>query len=305
MLKKFFVNLILIILALLSLECYSFFITKNQNEIFKEQASKLKSNNTAGYYTKYRLLNKFNVKACRKSFFKNSSCKKPIILFGCSFAEGAGLDDVQTPCYKLSQLTGRSCINKTKGATGTQFMYFQLSDDEIMSDTPEAEYIIYVFIWNHLQRLYNYQVNPLIDMYNLRYKVVNGHLKNITPNFNPFYSSFLIKRLLNKIVNERTYKESCYFNLFNKIMEESVNIAKKRYPNVKFIMIEFPELSRKKLPAYEIEKLKKMGIQVVKAQELAGDNNLYDAKYWLPDNIHPTEEAWDLILPELKKQYLN
>ena len=302
MLKRIFINLLLIIMALTFVEAYSFNRTKIDNEKFKTQADRLEANSTRQYKTQYRLLEPFNTTLFRNSFIKDNA--NNIVWFGCSFAEGAGLNDNQTPCYKISELTGKSCINKAKGATGAQFMYYQINDDKIMDDAKTADFIIYTFIWNHIQRLYNYQVNPLIDMFNLRYKIIDGNLVDITPQFNPLYSSFFVKRILNKIVYEQAKDESYNFRLFNKIMKETYNIAQKRYPNSKFIFIEFPELSKKELPDYEVKELESYGINVVRVKDILGNIDIYDPKYWLPDNIHPTEQAWDLILPTIVEKYM-
>ena len=302
MLKRIFINLLLIIMALTFVEAYSFNRTKIDNEKFKTQADRLEANSTRQYKTQYRLLKPFDTTLFRNSFIKDNA--NNIVWFGCSFAEGAGLNDNQTPCYKISELTGKSCINKAKGATGTQFMYYQINDDKIMDDAKTADFIIYTFIWNHIQRLYNYQVNPLIDMFNLRYKIIDGNLVDITPQFNPLYSSFFVKRILNKIIYEQAKEESYNFKLFNKIMKESYNISQKRYPNSKFIFIEFPELSKKELPDYEVKELESYGIKVVRVKDIIGNIDIYDPKYWLPDNIHPTEQAWDLILPIIVEKYM-
>ena len=303
MLKRIFINLLLIIMALTFVEAYSFNRTKIDNEKFKTQADRLEANSTRQYKTQYRLLKPFDTTLFRNSFIKDNA--NNIVWFGCSFAEGAGLNDNQTPCYKISELTGKSCINKAKGATGTQFMYYQINDDKIMDDAKTADFIIYTFIWNHIQRLYNYQVNPLIDMFNLRYKIIDGNLVDITPQFNPLYSSFFVKRILNKIVFEQAKQESYNFRLFNKIMKETYNISQKRYPNSKFIFIEFSELSKKELPDYEVKELESYGIKVIRVKDIIGNIDIYDPKYWLPDNIHPTEQAWDLILPIIVEKYMN
>ena len=302
MLKRLFVNILLIMFVFCFVEIYSFNKTKIENEKFKKQADRLVSNNTQQYKTKYRLLKPFDTTLFRNSFIKDNA--NNIVWFGCSFAEGAGLNDNQTPCYKISELTGKSCINKAKGATGTQFMYYQINNDNIMNDAKTADFVIYTFIWNHIQRLYNYQVNPLIDMFNLRYKIEEGNLIDITPKFNPLYSSFFVKRILNKIVYEQAKEESYDFKLFNKIMQETYKISQKRYPNSKFIFIEFPELSKKELPDYEVKELESYGINVVRVKDIIGDVDIYDQKYWLPDNIHPTEQAWDLILPIIVEKYM-
>ena len=305
MLKRVFINILLIIVAFIMIESYCFFQTKHENNVFKNQADKLEANNTRQFITKYKIMEDFNTQTFRPSYYIDNSKKKPILWFGCSFAEGAGLSDEITPAYKIAHLTGRSCINKAKGATGTQFMYYQLNNDEIMSDASDVDYIIYIFIWNHIQRLYNYQINPLIEMFNLRYKIQNNKLELIKPFFKPIYSSFFIKRLLNRKVNNQARVEQYKFELFNKIMEESLKKAKLRYPNSKFIMVEFPELSRRELPDYEVKKLQDMGIIFVKFTDFIDkDIDIYDSKYWLSDEIHPTSETWDLFLPGFTKQYI-
>ncbi len=305
MIKRILVNIALICLLFCIIESYCFYKTKSENEMFKQKADRLETNNTRSYKTKYVILKSFNPIIWRNSFVNETSEKKPVLWFGCSFAEGAGLEDNQTPCYKISKLTKRNCINKAKGATGTQFMYYQIKNDKLIEEVPSADFVIYTFIWNHLQRLYNYQVNPLIDMFNLRYKIKNGELKEVKPLFKPFYSSFFVKKILNKKVYNQYKKECIDFELFNKIMEKSANRIKNLYPDSKFILLEFPDLSRNQLPDYEIKKLESYGITVVKVTDLTKDIDIYNNKYWLPDNIHPSEEAWDIILPELTKKYLN
>ena len=305
MLKRFLINILLIIFVFFLIEGYCFFQTKHENETFKKQADRLESNNTRQFVTKYKLMEDFNTQTFRPSYYIENSNKNPILWFGCSFAEGAGLPDELAPAYKIAHLTDRSCINKAKGATGTQFMYYQLNNDEIMADAENVDYIIYIFIWNHIQRLYNYQINPLIEMFNLRYKICHGELELIKPFFRPFYSSFFIKRLLNRKVYNQAKIEQYKFELFNKIMEESIKISRKRYPNSQFIMVEFPELSRKELPDYEIKKLKDMGIIFVKYTDYINkDVDIYDSKYWLSDEIHPTSEAWDMFLPKFTSEYI-
>ena len=301
MLKKILINLIVIIVILAGFEYYAYRDTEKDNLIFQQQVGKI---NNINYKTKYIIMESFNPETYRKSYIYKNSRQRPIILFGCSFAEGAELEDNQTPCFKISQLTGRSCINRAKGATGTQFMYYQLKNNDILKEIPEADYIIYIFIWDHLKRLYNYQVNPLIDMFNLRYKNKNGKLEEIKPIFKPLYSSFFIKRLLNNKVYNDAIKEGFTFSLFNKIMKESTEIIKTKYPNSKFIMIEFPDIEKKNLPESEIKELESLGITVVKAKDLIENDYIYNDKYWTEFKIHPSETAWNAILPKFTEKYI-
>lgn len=305
MIKRILVNLILIVILFGFIEYGSFVLAKKQNVIYKQKADRLEVNNTRAFKTNYNILSDFNTTVWRNSFYLENTEKKPIIWFGCSFAEGAGLEDEHTPCYKISKLTNRSCINRSKGATGTQFMYYQLNNPDFKNHAPQADYIIYVFIWNHLQRLYNFQVNPLINMFNLRYKIKNDELVEIKPLFKPLYSLYSVKWLLNKKGYKQADKEYGEFTLFNKIMQESAKLTKQYYPDSKFILLEFPDVHNKLIPDYEVKKLESFGIHVVNVKKLTGDINVYDKKYWLADDIHPSEDLWNIILPELVKRELS
>lgn len=301
--KKILINIILIIFILLLAELYSFISIDKANKNFKLTYVSKKNNISYEYKTKYRILEDFKPDIIRKSFYSSNNNKAPIIWFGCSYAEGAGLEDTKTPCRKISQLTNRSCINKSKGATGTQFVYYQLINGNIKEEVPEADFVIYTFIYNHINRLYNCQINPLIDTFNIRYRYKNGKLEEIKPFFRPIYSSFLVKQILKGITNIKIKKEETNFRLFNKLMREISKLVKAEYPNAKFIMLEFPDKSFNELPRHEIHKLESYGIEVVKVTDLTKNINIYDDKYWLEDTIHPSDKLWDIILPELKTRY--
>ena len=305
MIKRIIVNVILALVLLLSIEAFCFYKTKQENEKFKQSAGRLKFSDASQYKTKYKILEDFKPVIFRKSSIIDNAEKKPVLLFGCSFAEGAGLTDNNTPCSRISKLTGRSCINRAKGAMSAQFMYYQLLNENFYKEFPEADYIIYIYIYNHLQRLYNYQINPLLDMFNLRYKIDDGNLKEIKPFFKPFYSSYAVKRLLNTKVSSLAQTEEKDFKLFNKIMLESVKLIKAHYPDAEIIMLEYPEPVSLSIPDYEREKLENMGVKLVKVLDLTQDIDIYDKKYWLEDNIHPGNAAWDVIMPRFVHKYLN
>ena len=68
-------------------------------------------------------------------------------------------------------------------------------------------------------------------------------------------------------------------------------------------MLEFPETSHMELPEEEVTTLTSYGIEVVRARDFMENINYYDQKYWLKDEIHPTAELWNFILPKLKEKY--
>jgi hypothetical protein len=143
-------------------------------------------------------------------------------------------------------------------------------------------------------------------MHNLRYEIQGDKLKEINPQFNPLYSSFLVKRILNKKIRLAGNKERQDFKLFNKIMKETANIIKEKYPNAKFIMLEFPQISDLRLPDNEIKELETYGITVLRVKDFLPYNiDVTDEQYWLEDKLHPTSEFWDMFLPKIVEEYVN
>ena len=303
--RKIFINLLLIILFFGMIKYSSYKIAEYKDLQFKDITKDASECNTDKYTTKYRLLEDFSLGIWRKSTIIENSKKKPIIWFGCSFAEGAGLEDNQAQSYKLAQISKRSVIQQSKGATGPAFMYYQLKNNLVDEQANDAEYVIYTYISNHLYRLYEYKVNPFIPMFNIRYKIKDGNLVERKPIFKPLYSLFFVQRLANKDVINKVIAEEQDYLLFDKMMKETNNLIKEKYPKAKFIILEFPDRGNE-IPDFEVKKLEENGITFVRLKDLIKDKsiNIYDEKYWLPGNIHPNEKLWDLALPELNKRFL-
>ncbi len=298
------INIIVLFLIFAGIELYAFKLTDDENMVFKEQAARLEANYDARIYsTKYHLLKDFY--APRTRYFTGSNPDlKPILLFGCSFAEGAGLSHEMSPCAQLTNLTGRTCYDRSKGATGTQFMYWQLLNEDFDKVTQEAGYAVYIYIHDHLLRLYRYQINPLIDIFNIRYEFKNGKLVEKKPFFKPLYSLFSVKRFLNRKVIQQTIREEQDFKMFNTMMKESAEILRNKYNGIKIILLEYPDKSDRFLPEEEIKTLESYGITIVRVTDLIGDVDLKEDKYWLIDDIHPSMEAWNIIMPEFVRRYI-
>ena len=84
----------------------------------------------------------------------------------------------------------------------------------------------------------------------------------------------------------------------------------KKYPNSKFVLVEYPEISICRneswasgfyLTEEQIAEIEKMGIIYVNLKELVGDK-LCDKRYRAQDGAHPGALAWDLIVPKLAKK---
>lgn len=305
--KKLLLNFLFIILLLSVLEGIAFFAFSKENSKFAKKAGKVFPDYKIE--TKYELLSDFIPNLNGKSAMIKNSDKSDILWFGCSFAIGANLKYEQTPCYKISKLTNRSCINRAKSATGLQFMYYQFQNEDLKKIAPNVDFIIYTFIPDHIFRLYNLQVNPLIPEFNLRYKLVHDYPVEVKPLFKPIYSSFLLKKLIDFYSLQKVKKEFGNYKLFNRLIKGIFYHIKKDYPNAKFIIIRFPTLvDIEDLEPYiknELLILKQTGVYVFDAKTFLTEQGIdyTDNIYWTQDGIHPSDKLWDIILPEIVKEY--
>lgn len=237
--------------------------------------------------------------------------KRPILFFGCSYTEGFGLDDNQTLPYLVGKKTNRTTYNRGIGGSGTQFMYYQLSHPEIKKEVPDAEYIIYTFIWDHLYRLNNYQLTFFGTDINLRYKQKGNKLEEVKTQFGLLYPLFSVKKLQNYISEKKFNQEQLDFKLFNLTLAESIKITKQKYPDAKVILIEYPDSGylapnykegMRTLPDWEVKKLEKMGFIVVKAEDLVG-KKIRSKAYRIEDEDHPNKKAFEELSDKLIEKF--
>lgn len=230
--------------------------------------------------------------------------KRPIVTIGCSYTYGCGLEENQTFAYKLNKITGRTTYNRGIPASGPQLVYRQISDKNFKSQIPESEYIIYTFIYSHLNRQFRSLIAPFSSDIDLNYSLKND---TITEKRHPFwfmYWSFAVKTYLEF---ELEYVPKNEWLLFYKTMEASVNEMKKKYPNCKFVLLEFPDANfcwgkeakdKRKLTNQQISQLEELGIIYINSMELVG-HDFCESKYRVEDKDHPSELAWNELLPNL------
>ena len=243
----------------------------------------------------------------RPVLIKNTD-KKPIILFGCSFAWGYGLKERQTFCYKLSKLLKRSIYNRAICSWGTQHMLYQLKQEDFYNQFPEPEYIIYLYISNHISRIYKYLFmnSSLIgEQYNyLKYNDTIFGLKEEKRFQNVPYSRIYNQLILPKLMKIEAQKNG--FKFLEKHLIESKKEVDKHWKNVKFVILDYeadnyfndyPEV----LNYDNVEKLKKDGFIVIKTSELT-DIKLDDNFIIGGEDKHPNEAAWNLITPLFVKK---
>lgn len=252
----------------------------------------------------YTLLKEFNYsnfkRQMRPTVYAHSS-KRPIIFFGCSYMYGWGLETNQLLSTKVSNLSNRTVYNRSVAATGTQQMYHQLSREDFYKEIPDAEYIIYTYIDDHINRMYKYQLPFLREEVYLRYELKNGHLQEVHPVLLPFYSLFTVRKIQSAIEDKNSKDKDKSFNLFLTLMKESIKQAKNHYKNVKFVILLYRDPWNKELTTKQINALKDAGFIVINAEKLVG-HELRSEKFRLEDDDHPSEQAWNEIAPKLVKQ---
>lgn len=250
------------------------------------------------------------VRKTRGKIYRGNSDKRPILTIGCSFTEGSFLQGKQTFAYKLNKLTDRTTYNRGIGSTGPQWVYRQLSDKKFKRDVPDAEYVFYTFINDQIRRMFITSIAPWQNYVDLNYRLKDGKLVERKDFLQSFYFSFWVKKYL--AGKEQKEIEQEYRNgmpLFIATMQESVNTMHKLYPDSKFVLLDAPEAyefescyENNKLPKTVVEKLEKMGIIYIDAEDLVGHQLRDIDKYRVSDRKHPNEAFWDEIAPALVKR---
>lgn len=231
--------------------------------------------------------------------------KHSIILFSDSYPYGTNLDENQTFSYKLAEATNSTVYNRSFPGWGAQQILYQLKTEDFYSRIKTSDYIIYTFIDDHLNRLNNYQWGGYwTNTVNLRLKEENGNLTEIKPLFKPFWFLFTVKELQclsqSYLNSPSNYEKN--FQLFSRIMKESLYLTKKHYPNSKFVILMYSPcnyMTPEKLNQFK--ELEKDGFIVIQTDEFVKEN-LRDGIYHFGNDGHPTAKAWSVIVPALVKK---
>ncbi len=236
-----------------------------------------------------------------RDVIKPKSKKKPVLIFGCSFAYGYGLEFEQSLSYKLADLTGRSVYNRAVPSTGLQYFLYMLKHFDIQKEIPTPEYIIYLMIDHHLFRLFRPYwgyTDPIID---IRYKNDNGKLKEY---INKFYQlgKFTIYRTLSYRFNDFIFNHTLFdekFDFMKMYYKEAKEIINKKFPNSKIVILCYEENENSFLyrsPRWK--ELEKEGFIVLNSYTLTGVH-LSELKYKIENDVHPNEKAFDTVAKAL------
>lgn len=233
-----------------------------------------------------------------------NSKAKPIIIFGCSFAYGDGLNNSQTFSHKLFTQTSRPIYNRSFSAWGVQQMLYQLKREDFYKEVKKPEYIIFVIMSDHINRVYYHTFRSIDTIENLRYFNENGELKRSQQTTNIFNSFWMVKHFQKFIIdnfvsNKKNNDEK--FDFLKMHLEESKKLSDEHFPGSKFVILKYcNDNSDWSLNTDRWKELEKEGFIVLDTKTLTR-KDLSLKQYTLPDS-HPNEKAWDVVTPALVKK---
>ena len=254
-----------------------------------------------------------------RTIINENYTKAPIVIFGCSYAYGHGLKREETLSYKLSNLTQRPVYNFAR--CGDNPVISLNTAIDYINDNPDfenklskAEYVVYVYMYNHIGRLISLNKNIDND-----YTGIFQHSK-----IEQFFSKNRITRHIVSRMKEmdllEDYPNTDKSEIFLKgCIKRWAKSVSKYIPNAQIIIILYDEkivnenannviFYRDLMSSYiwkEIELESKGKIKIVHSQDLAGI--IFDKNYKLKKDIadwHPNEKAWNLLTPLLVQKYI-
>lgn len=219
--------------------------------------------------------------------------KKPIIVLGCSFAYGSFSN-------KLSLSSKRPVYNYSLPGKGFQNALYILQNKLYDKNIDNPEYIIYVMMSDHIRRMYSSVcmgdfVGYPFYSFNKKGELVMKY------DYYPVYRQFYVFYYLNNIFYNFFLRN--HYDLHNKYVNayfmEMNKSLKEIYPNIKFVILIYGDKSNFGL---DMSFLEKNGLIVLQTNEITGVDIL-SSEYQISDtDLHPNEEAWEIIIPALIKE---
>lgn len=255
--------------------------------------------------------------------FKNNEnhikySKPPILLLGCSYTYGHMLDSDKDFATKLQIQSNRHIYNFGMIGQGPMAGLTLLErEEENKTINEEPEYIIYTYMFQHIQRW-------------CWWRYYNEYRKhNFIPfqKYNFFDNFYSVSYFRNRQIDDYFYNDETLEKRIDLLLKmiNSMNIqSKKLYPKSKFIVLLYSDINKdlcfdlaqdgENEKYFNLlysdkfkEKLEKLGLMVVSTEELIGRkmNKIEDR---IPSQIdvnhpHPSETAWNEIVPKLIKRF--
>lgn len=285
------VNIFLLILMIVLAE-YLFFLDANKYYVDK-----------APYFRKKYDTNVENLKGSTRKPCGLKYNKRPILIYGCSVAYGFALTDEESFGNQLSELTKRPVYNFGISAKGLQHAYYLVKNDEKIS--PEPEYVFYVFINDHLRRMF-VNCNKIDNTNYLTYRVKNGELVENRQN-SLSDKSYLVAGIQNfaYYILKNIFKDQV-FNIAKTYLVSIKNEINEKYPSAKFVVINYDNGYYTELNPKRVAELKEEGIEIIFLNDEFKDKLKMDSYKNSPEKDifrHPNEKAWELVVKYLAEKY--
>lgn len=230
--------------------------------------------------------------------------KAPILIYGCSYAYGFALEDKENFGYQISEQTKRPVYNFAISSKGLQDALYLIQNDEKI--TPEPQYVFYVFINDHVRRMY-VNCNKIDGVKYLTYKNKNGKLirnENQYVFTERLYLTGVIKNALYYLL-KNPMEKSIYkmVELYFITIKKEIN---NKYPNAKFIILDYENGQESYLNEKRVRLLKEHEIEIVNLNKIF-HNKLKSDKYRNPIDKdvfkHPNAQAWSLVTEYVINRY--
>lgn len=226
--------------------------------------------------------------------------KPPILTIGCSFVYGTEINDNETLAYQLQKLTKRKVYNYGYQAQGVQHVVYKLQDSPVFKEQNIVpEYVIYVFITDHLNRMYlNHFTYDDPEKY-IRYHVKDNKLERDLAHIVP--SDYIKRTLLARSFNKLMFKhksDKTKFDFLKLHLEKAQKAMLKINPNAKFVIVVYHPEAFMCEPFYtdRWKELEEEGFIVIRFDS-DKYNYLLKDEYIAPDHVHPSGKAWQVLVP--------
>ena len=224
--------------------------------------------------------------------------KKPIVIFGCSFAYGAGLFDNQTFSHKLSEYTKRKVYNRAYNGWGPQNMLYQVKRKDfydIVKEEPEM--IIYVFMSGHTMRAFT-EIWAFEN--EIFYKDTKDSLKESYFRSGRLLYGYTARQIRRLITTKKDCTQAAA-DFAIKHFTESKKEMEKHWKNTKYCIFVYSYNDNKNFEKKYLETLRNKDFIVIFADDIT-DKNIHSTEYRRSNfDEHPNEKAWDLLVPLFSK----
>lgn len=300
--KIIIINLVIFFIIFISVETY--YAKKWKVSSFKQYANVIFNTISVDeYYEKlfknqYIEENNASINSFR-SDMNTDSTLKPILFMGCSFTYGDGIEQNETISYRTAILTGRPTYNRAGRGWGLGQFLYMARNNYIYNNIPEPEYLVYLYIDDHMNRLDRFKVEPGCIDFQPKYKVFKNGLIEEKPHFYDriffiadfqYNYNFRFHKITDEIVK-------LYFN-------EAEKEIHKHWKNTKLVILIYPIERDEDQNNRELWKeLKKENYyKIINIKDLT-DIDLTSDKYKV-DGWHPSAKVWDIIYPDIIKKIL-